>query len=774
MRWNIRRRLRRLLPRLIAGLTAIGLGCGVLASANAVTVYHDLRQGAFNITRDTMVISFMDLPVDAIQIVSGVHIWKGEFHGYKQSWNYDLNDGANSGTIRVKGGAHMGSNTYDVIVTSTPRNRNDIRHQMFLYDGASTAHPHTTIAWGSNTTRPTSTTRSYTRIDMKIVKPGTNQLVSFPTGITIFTDLDGWLPDNSLKPDALKSDEGVHLISGFKSATVSSDTHINVSDNGNEFVGTKDEDNYNGERNDNNPHHNLQHMVFLRFDKPTLSFDYFSKHVRWSGPAISTNPPLFPNTFPVHDQHTATRTIRMHGPVNKTVTQKATVTRDGTEEVGTWKTTWNPWTTGQWDDYAPEVPAGYHISSGPSHISRQTVAHDTGDTTVDIYYAASTQPVHDQHTAARTIVMHGPVNRTEKQTATVTFTGTKDLSTGSVSGHWTTGGWNAYTPEVPSGWKIKAGSPSRIDWHIVDHNTQDMRVDVWYEHAMTPVTEHKTVTRTIRMHGPVDRTVTQPVTLTFTGTRDEVTGQTTGTWTTGSWDQLTPDHRDGWTPDPTVVGGRTVTHDMSDITVDVYYSTTPRFMVRTPSCDNNGHITYTVWRDANVGARPVRYGSTPMIPGDPHSLPSTWRNGAWYDSQTGGQKLTGATKVTSASPAYYWRADPPSASYTVTTKSRVDGKTLETHRVSGSACAITVPNPVIPDGWKPEKDTNVPPSVTIPVDGNPPSDITVWVWRLGVTQLPQTGGWHTSMLIGIPVATVLLSILIGFAIRMRPHRGREH
>ena len=84
----------------------------------------------------------------------------------------------------------------------------------------------------------------------------------------------------------------------------------------------------------------------------------------------------------------------------------------------------------------------------------------------------------------------------------------------------------------------------------------------------------KTITRRIVLNQPdgSQKIVKQTATLTRTGTKDLVTGQTTwGDWSDGSWSAYMVPTIDGYTPSQTNVSEQTVNADTSDTVVNISY-----------------------------------------------------------------------------------------------------------------------------------------------------------------------------------------------------------
>lgn len=262
-----------------------------------------------------------------------------------------------------------------------------------------------------------------------------------------------------------------------------------------------------------------------------------------------------PDTIPSgvdQDQliHTATRTINDNLPSGTvTKTQTATITRSATyDEVTHELSNFSDWTTASWDGYTPTVPAGY--TADPSSIASQAITDKTTDTTVDINYTAVPQP-------GQQVIQYIDTDENDKVIGTQAVRGEE-------------GSTVDFTANIPANYEVVGTLPTSVT--INGGTTQ-----ILLKHKTSPVTDSKTITRTIIEHLPNgDQTQTQTVTLDFTGTKDLVTNQTTGTWTTGSFGSVNVTVTEGYTASQTVVPEMTVTSETKNSTVEITYTQVPK------------------------------------------------------------------------------------------------------------------------------------------------------------------------------------------------------
>ena len=253
-----------------------------------------------------------------------------------------------------------------------------------------------------------------------------------------------------------------------------------------------------------------------------------------------------------------TRTIIVHTPneSDQKVIQTATLTREVILDATTGEIkSLGEWSTAKWGTYSAPEFKGY--TPDKAQIDETTVNEDTQNTTVEISYTAN------------------------NQTATITYiddTTGKTLATDTAKGKF----GQAIAFEVTPNQRIS----DYQDQHYVlvsnsfkdntyQANNQQNRFEVHLKHATTPISDMKTVTRTIIEHLPngKDQTTKQSVTLKMTGTKNLVTGEITDAkWTSGKFDEFTPEAVPGYTPSQAKVASEAVTSATKDQTVDITYT----------------------------------------------------------------------------------------------------------------------------------------------------------------------------------------------------------
>ncbi|MDM8304538.1 mucin-binding protein, partial [Limosilactobacillus vaginalis] len=302
-------------------------------------------------------------------------------------------------------------------------------------------------------------------------------------------------------------------------------------------------------------------------------------------------------TQSVEDSKTVTRTINYTDPttgeVKTLTTQPVTLTRTGSTDLVTHKTTWQDWTTGNWAAIsANDIPTFAGYTPSQTSVAAETVTGQTSNSTVNITYTANDQSTH--------IIYKDAKGNTVK---TDTVSGKTDQTVDTNS-------------SLPTGWKIAETSkvktiPSTITFKGV--STPDTVIVV--DHVMTPVDHtkpvapgtktvtgkvidgaheadlNKTITRTINITNPHTglSTQTQTVKLFRDAKYDEVTGKVTYVdWTTGNWAEVTVPTVDGYTPNQTSVAAETVTDQTDDSTVNITYTAGEQTVTIKFVDDNNG------------------------------------------------------------------------------------------------------------------------------------------------------------------------------------------
>ena len=143
----------------------------------------------------------------------------------------------------------------------------------------------------------------------------------------------------------------------------------------------------------------------------------------------------------VSDSRTVTRTIVEELPSGtKTATQTATISRTGIKDLVTGETSWNGWTTSQWNKFTPEVPTGYTPSQRV--VAQMPVNGGTQDTTVTITYTKIPEPQDGEQ-----IISYQDKDGHIIHTQTVTGKQGADVS---------------FTPEVPANWQPVNDVPTKV------------------------------------------------------------------------------------------------------------------------------------------------------------------------------------------------------------------------------------------------------------------------------------------------------------------------
>lgn len=303
------------------------------------------------------------------------------------------------------------------------------------------------------------------------------------------------------------------------------------------------------------------------------------------------------NLTTVHDTKTIVRTINVTNPDGqvKTTKQTANLSRDGQKDEVTGLTAWQSWSTGAWDQFDTPVLAGYTPSM--TKVAGASVTSETKPVTVEITYTANAQTV--------TVVYQTPDGTPVK---TVTVTGK-------------TGQTVKIPSDVPAGYEMQGKVPSEVT--VQPNGTPDVIVTVVPK--LSPVTDNKTVTRTINVTNPDGsvKTTKQVAHLTRTGNKNEVTGAITwGAWSTDNWDQFDTPVLAGYTPSVTKVAGAQVTSETKPVTVDIIYTTnaqTVTVVYQTPdgtpvkTATVTGKTGQTVPVPNNV---PANYHTTGQVPSE--------------------------------------------------------------------------------------------------------------------------------------------------------------
>ena len=113
--------------------------------------------------------------------------------------------------------------------------------------------------------------------------------------------------------------------------------------------------------------------------------------------------------------------------------------------------------------------------------------------------------------------------------------------------------------------------------NVVTIGDKNQKVDIHLKHAKDNVSDSKTITRTINYMDSATKKMTsvvQSAKLDFSGTKDKVTGNISGTWSTSSWDEFDVPAIAGYTPSQTIVASTEVDSNTTDQTVNITYSQT--------------------------------------------------------------------------------------------------------------------------------------------------------------------------------------------------------
>ena len=249
-------------------------------------------------------------------------------------------------------------------------------------------------------------------------------------------------------------------------------------------------------------------------------------------------------TQSVNDSKTINRTINVMDPNGKVTTtkQSATINRQGTKDLVTNQITWNNWSMALLPEYDVPKPDGYHASQ--DKVTSQQVTAASQDSTVNISYVANAQSINILYKDGNKVVKTVPLTGKTGDTVDVNI---------AIPEHY------HVTNQVVKNYTFKASENPDI---IVElgHDTQI-------------VSDSKTVTRTINVTDPNGQKTNhvQTVTLTRTGAKDLVTGQTSwSAWSTGSFPSYQTPEIDGYTANQSVPA-MTVTSDTQDSTVNINY-----------------------------------------------------------------------------------------------------------------------------------------------------------------------------------------------------------
>ena len=249
-------------------------------------------------------------------------------------------------------------------------------------------------------------------------------------------------------------------------------------------------------------------------------------------------------TKSVSDSKIIYRTINVTDPNGKVTStkQSAMISRQGTKDLVTNQTNWDNWNTNSLSEYdVPTIP-GYQASQ--NKVAAQLVTANSQDSTINISYVANAQTVNVFYKDGDKVVKTVPLIGKTGETVDVNI---------NVPEHY------HVTNQVVKNYTFKASENPDIVVEL-GHDTQI-------------VSDSKTVTRTINVTDPNGQKTNhvQTVTLTRTGAKDLVTGQTSwSAWSTGSFPSYQTPEIDGYTANQSVPA-MTVTSDTQDSTVNINY-----------------------------------------------------------------------------------------------------------------------------------------------------------------------------------------------------------
>lgn len=252
------------------------------------------------------------------------------------------------------------------------------------------------------------------------------------------------------------------------------------------------------------------------------------------------------DTQTVNDAKEVMRTIKVTAPDGSVATQRqiAHLTRTGSKDLVTGKTTWQAWSTDTWAKYDVPTVAGYTPTM--AEVPATTVDGSTADSTVEVGYTANAESVNVVYKDGNQVVKVQPVTGKTGQTVKLDY-------------------------QVPANYHV-TNKPAATHTFTADTNP-DIVVELG--HNLTAVHDTKTIVRTINVTNPDGqvKATKQTVNLTRDGQKDAVTGSIAWqAWSTGAWDQFDVPALVGYTPSMTKVEGVKVTSETKSVTVDVTYT----------------------------------------------------------------------------------------------------------------------------------------------------------------------------------------------------------
>ncbi|WP_270529475.1 mucin-binding protein [Limosilactobacillus vaginalis] len=278
-------------------------------------------------------------------------------------------------------------------------------------------------------------------------------------------------------------------------------------------------------------------------------------------------------TQSVKDSKTVTRTINYTDPttgeVKTLTTQPVTLTRTGSTDLVTHKTTWQDWTTGNWAAIsANDIPTFAGYTPSQTSVAAETVTGQTSNSTVNITYTAGEQTVTikfvDDNNGGQpvtSVTKAGQTGETINQLG-LTMPLHYELAKGQT---------------LPTSYTFTADKDQAITIHLI-HATKTVdgnKPDTILSDVDKKQLIH-TVTRTITDHVPGQEPLItkQSATITRRATYDEVTGKLSNfsDWTTAELPGYTAKGAAGYTASETDVPAETVTSDTKDEVISITYT----------------------------------------------------------------------------------------------------------------------------------------------------------------------------------------------------------
>lgn len=246
----------------------------------------------------------------------------------------------------------------------------------------------------------------------------------------------------------------------------------------------------------------------------------------------------------VTDSKTVKRQIILNRPERQIdATQEVTLTRTGTNDLVTGKTTWADWPTGTFQKFVPPVIQGYTASQ--SIVPAEHVDGNTKDSTVTVSYSPSQQTINIKYLDGAHVIKTVPVTGNTGENVDINV---------DVPVHY------HVANHVPKTYLLKA------------EGNEDVVVEL--AHNMQNVNDSKTIQRVINLTAPDGKQTTtkQSATITRRGSKDLVTNQTTwDNWNLATLPNYEVPSFAGYQPTLTKVEAEPVDGDTKDSTIDISY-----------------------------------------------------------------------------------------------------------------------------------------------------------------------------------------------------------